>query len=289
MISLNYAKTLESIKSIINQLDTEVYIVDSSQKILSSPTDKSSIGKTMGKYITSDLMLDSKNSFFTLVSEDDRLISYRYIEKFNSYIVIIQSMTSTILDSFLISFFIVIIFLGLILFVVLKLMNYSKKRILHQASLDPLTGALNRAAFNEKLTEALELVTHYRIASSLIFIDIDNFKDINDEMGHQAGDEVIKKVAEIMSSAKRKNDIFFRWGGDEFAIIARCNLEDSVGLAGRILKNVREIYWKAGTCVTLSIGVSEIIWGDTKKDAFNRADKALYQSKENGKNRITFY
>lgn len=289
LIGLDYTKSLEKIKESIHALNAAVYIVNSDGKIESSmfkALNDSGSPDSLTKAFDMTLITSNPSSSFVQIVQNNTSISFKYIEEVNSYLVITQDLSSSIFYTFIITLLIIIFLLACILLVTLKVVDYSNRKILDQAALDPLTNIYNRSVFNTRLIEAIELCFHYNIVSSFIFIDIDDFKIINDEMGHAIGDEILVKIAHLLEDSKRKNDILFRWGGDEFGIIVRSNLENTLQLAQRILNNAHEIHWKDSTPVSLSIGVTEIRSGDSKKLVFNRVDEALYQAKEKGKNQI---
>ncbi|PKM50542.1 MAG: hypothetical protein CVV02_10570 [Firmicutes bacterium HGW-Firmicutes-7] len=289
LIGLDYTKSLEKIKESINALDASVYIVSQDGQIENAMFELLNKADTSGPLPQSfDMSLITSNSTnnFVQIIQDNTSISFKYIEEVNGYLVIKQDLSSSIFYIFIITLLIIIFLLACILLATLKVVDYSNRKILDQAALDPLTEIYNRSIFNIKLSEAIELCAHYNIVSSFIFIDIDNFKMINDEMGHTIGDEIIFKIARLLEESKRKNDILFRWGGDEFGLIVRSNLENTLQLAQRILNNAHEIHWKDNAPVSLSIGVTEIRSNDTKKLVFNRVDEALYQAKADGKNQI---
>lgn len=288
LIGLDYSSSLGKIKSLISALDASVFVINKSGEIdnlmldaLNNPIQSYSI-----ESIDLTHILSNSNENLVQIIDNNRSVSFKYIEELDSYLVIIQDLSTSILYIFIITLLIVVLVLAFILLITLKFIDYSNRKILDEASLDPLTQIYNRSVFNYKLNEALELCVHYNITSSFIFVDIDDFKRINDEMGHSVGDEIIVKVAQILNDTKRKNDVLFRWGGDEFGLIVRSNLESAKLLAERILINSNQIYWKDNTPIHLSIGVTEILCSDTKKHVFNRVDEALYQAKENGKNQV---
>jgi|GEM_PF-638060 len=160
------------------------------------------------------------------------------------------------------------------------------------AHLDGMTQVANRAHFDEKLSEILNLKHQGTDASFLMLIDVDNFKTVNDTYGHQAGDRILKGVAFRLKDSLRESDFVARFGGDEFAVILEkvslqtasrlaWKLRDSVG-GGRFLLDGNEIK------VTVSIGATEALAGDTVEVVLRRADSGLYQVKENGRDGVQF-
>jgi diguanylate cyclase (GGDEF)-like protein len=160
--------------------------------------------------------------------------------------------------------------------------KYAEARAL--ADLDALTGLHNRRYFHETLAREVARAQRYHRRLALIVFDLDDFKMINDRVGHLAGDAVLAEASERLLSVVRSADIACRVGGDEFAIVLpESNVEEAELLAGRIARaiNARPIT-PAGT-VTLSAGVAELRPSDRPTDIFERADEALYRAKELGK------
>ncbi len=162
--------------------------------------------------------------------------------------------------------------------------RYAEARAL--ADLDALTNVHNRRYFHETLAREVARAHRYHRRLSLIVIDLDDFKTVNDRVGHLAGDAVLAEASERMLSVVRSADIACRVGGDEFGIVLpESSGEDAELLAGRIARaiSVRPI-GAAGT-LFLSAGVAELRPGDRPNDLFERADDALYRAKELGKAR----
>jgi diguanylate cyclase (GGDEF)-like protein len=162
--------------------------------------------------------------------------------------------------------------------------RYSEARAL--ADLDALTGLHNRRYFHETLAREIARAHRYRRRLALVVVDLDDFKAVNDRVGHLAGDGVLAEVAERLLSVVRSADIPCRVGGDEFAVVMpESGPEDAGLLGGRIAKAVgtRPIA-NVGT-LSLSAGVAELREGDGPSDLFERADDALYRAKELGKAR----
>lgn len=154
---------------------------------------------------------------------------------------------------------------------------------------DGLTQLANRTYFDEKLAEVLRLRNRYNDPYSLLIIDVDNFKSINDSHGHQAGDRILKGVAFKLKGSIRESDFIARFGGDEFALILVKGTADEAADLGwklcRILEDSRFLLDGKDFTVTISVGVAEAIGGDTPETLVKRADGALYQAKQEGRNR----
>lgn len=152
------------------------------------------------------------------------------------------------------------------------------KESLRVAETDSLTGLLNRGGYDDRLREAVLRSSRQDDALSLIMIDVDEFKEVNDSYGHQYGDEHLRKVAGCMVTVARQNvDFSCRIGGDEFAIIAFCNLDVARKMAERVLD-----------CMGggLSLGVSQMNSDDDIDSLIAQADEALYAAKRNGRSQV---
>lgn len=169
-----------------------------------------------------------------------------------------------------------------------KLLEERNRELRVQSITDELTGVLNRRAFEERLDEEVARADRYAAPLSLALLDIDHFKPFNDAFGHQAGDDVLREVAALLQRNSRSSDIVARYGGEEFAII----LPSTAGThASRMAERYRQaVQWADWELrpITVSIGISS--WSDqadTPDDLVERADKALYLSKESGRNRVS--
>ena len=154
---------------------------------------------------------------------------------------------------------------------------------------DQLTGVYNRNKF-KKISDAEteEFTICEEMPLSIIMVDLDFFKKINDKYGHESGDIVLKHTAKILVKSVRASDYVIRWGGEEFIIILTgCNIDKAVGIAEKIRKNVEDS--ENSVCpVTASIGVAEYV-GGSYHDVIECADVALYQAKKNGRNQVVQY
>jgi diguanylate cyclase len=153
------------------------------------------------------------------------------------------------------------------------------------ATKDGLTGLFNRRAFDRRINDALKMFSEQEVPVSLILFDIDNFKWINDTLGHVAGDKVLKIVADCLRDAFRKNDFIARYGGDEFAVVVE-KLDADIAKKKILdfreaLKNKRFFSHQLGDInVTVSAGVAFSDEGDSAEDLIHRADENMYRSKQ---------
>ncbi|MEA3373220.1 MAG: diguanylate cyclase [Campylobacterota bacterium] len=164
--------------------------------------------------------------------------------------------------------------------------NYNKK-LEKLSTTDALTELYNRRYLDTNMSAALELAKRYNTPFSLILMDIDDFKNINDTYGHDEGDRVLQKIATILSEHSRSNDIVGRWGGEEFLIIcSHSNTEGALTVAEKMCRTIEEEVCFHDVCVTASFGVAEYDDDDTSDSIISKVDKALYRAKAEGKNRV---
>jgi len=161
----------------------------------------------------------------------------------------------------------------------------------HKTMIDPLTGLYNRLGFHSRLRDEYRRPQRFHAPLTLMLIDIDHLKRINDERGHQAGDQVIRGVARAITNTLRDTDFGARWGGDEFAIIAPNTAEPAAQRLGeRLLTEVAKWTRLDHTAVTASIGLATVHpaseSSQTPEELVRAADAALYQAKLNGRNQV---
>lgn len=155
------------------------------------------------------------------------------------------------------------------------------------ATTDRLTQTFNRLKFEEIIRKEIEMARRYGHLLSLIILDIDRFKEVNDTYGHIAGDNVLKAVAGIAKENIRETDSLVRWGGEEFIIIAPgTSLEGAAELAERIRKSVEDFDFGQFKTVRISLGVTQFREQDTENTFLRRADDAMYTAKNKGRNRV---
>ncbi|KKM76639.1 hypothetical protein LCGC14_1378160, partial [marine sediment metagenome] len=162
-----------------------------------------------------------------------------------------------------------------------------KNRALEQINMeDPLTKIKNRRYFDKKLVMDLRRSRREQTPLSIIMLDIDHFKSINDTYGHLIGDDVLSMVAKVLAESIRRNDTLVRWGGEEFVLIA-INVDDKTlfDLAEKLRYQIEKNTYGFVDKVTISIGATLFRTDDTKDDLLSRADQALYEAKGQGRNR----
>ena len=166
----------------------------------------------------------------------------------------------------------------------------TKKELEKIASIDKLTGIFNRRMLDQILQIELDITQRHERDLSLIILDIDYFKQVNDTYGHLVGDEVLKDMASIISKNLRASDVFGRYGGEEFLVICtQTNEDNAFNLAEKLRKIIEEYKFNQVGTKTISLGISSFEKNDTMEQLFKKADEALYCAKEKGRNRSEIY
>ena len=162
------------------------------------------------------------------------------------------------------------------------------QRAVESATIDPLTGVRNRAAMDSAMKREIGLALRHKTPLSVILMDIDHFKSINDRHGHLYGDQALKAVAQCAEQSVRESDMIFRYGGEEFLILLTgTDLSGAELLAERIRQNIETMSPQTDKAIqmTVSLGVTTLIQGDDINSLFQRMDNALYRAKDAGRNR----
>ncbi|MER2028901.1 MAG: sensor domain-containing diguanylate cyclase [Solibacillus sp.] len=155
---------------------------------------------------------------------------------------------------------------------------------------DNLTGIGNRRFFHQKLQIHIEQFNKHGIPFSLLVMDIDHFKQVNDIYGHAIGDLVLAQLGVLLKTAARDQDIPARFGGEEFILLlGQTDEEKAFEIAQQLIKQFEKTIWPSVGRLTVSIGSTTFKKGDTESSVFEHADDALYESKRNGRNQATQY
>ncbi|MBI4781162.1 MAG: EAL domain-containing protein [Oscillatoriophycideae cyanobacterium NC_groundwater_1537_Pr4_S-0.65um_50_18] len=166
--------------------------------------------------------------------------------------------------------------------------------IRYQASHDLLTGLPNRMLFSDRLSATLEHAKREKTRLAVMFLDLDRFKNINDTLGHAAGDLLLRSVAERLTDCLRESDMVARWAGDEFTLLLSNihDIKDATAIAQRILESLRQEFVLEGHSLHISISIGIAAYPDDGEDAetlLKNADAALYRAKEGGRNSYHIY
>lgn len=190
-------------------------------------------------------------------------------------------------------FICLIISLALFHMILKFIRNYSRFQVKHSqleisSTKDPFTGIYNRGYFDSRIIQEISQADRHEQPLSIIYFDLDNFKPINDTFGHSEGDKVLISVTKAISNIVRTEDLFARWGGDEFVLLMpNTSLNGAMIVAEKIRSTIENLEFNLPFEITSSIGVSERVRYEYWASWFRRTDAALYFSKKNGRNQIS--
>ncbi|QAR32501.1 sensor domain-containing diguanylate cyclase [Geovibrio thiophilus] len=276
--------------------DRDIYLVDRTGDVQMYPGGKSladNIYKEEGlKDVAKDALTVSEASGFYEYKRggDDIFLTVRYIEELDWFLFVennqskpLEGLRKNLWQNMFLGFFVSILVILINIFTV----NFFQSRLEKMASTDELTGLLNRRAFENEFRRAESFADRNGTVFSIILFDLDGFKAINDTCGHSTGDEILKKVTLTAAEKIRQVDVFARWGGDEFIILAYGGEEIAAAIAERIRCGIDIISCGGAPKITASCGVAKYIPGENMDSLIKRADEALYLAKKSGRNRVS--
>lgn len=168
-----------------------------------------------------------------------------------------------------------------------EVLDTRSKALELQTKTDPLTGAFNRLGIEEAISLGLQDWFQYRKPLSLVMIDIDHFKQVNDQHGHDIGDLVLSNLSNIVQQHTRTQDLFARWGGEEFVLVCRdTDLESARAIADKLRELIANQTLHKNITITASFGVATLKTNENLEQLFKAADTALYEAKTSGRNRV---
>lgn len=238
-----------------------------------------------------DLILSKKQNVIEYEKFDEKhILNTKYIPELDLYLVVdanLSDFTRNVKEMFHLNLFISLLITVIVAFIVSFVIKKYSSKLEYLSNHDALTNISNRRDFEANLNRVINIKNDdEKIA--LIFLDIDNFKQINDSLGHQKGDDVLKRVALILKDNIRQKDFVARWGGEEFIIaLIDTKLDDAKNITEKLRTLIEDdILLKeiSNTTITASFGITMISEFDSINKAVSRADEAMYISKTKGKN-----
>ena len=224
---------------------------------------------------------------------DIYLLNTKYIEELNIYLLVeakLDDFTQDTQNTFYFNISISLFLTFIITFLTIAVISRYNKKLEKLINYDTLTQIPNRRNFKEKFEYLLLLKKRNNQPLSLLFIDLDNFKKINDNFGHKTGDDILKEFSSLLKHNIRKADIYARWGGEEFVIAF---VDTPTEGAVKISNKLREIIQKdekikdlISISLTISCGATQCLEDDTINTIIQRADQAMYNAKKSGKNKV---
>lgn len=287
-----------AVVSMINHYRTrynrEIYFSDTKGKIVLSSSDNHpvhNISQIQGlSDIASQVLSEPSGSFQYSNNLNTVYLQTRFVPELNWYLLVeqIEEPNAQIVDTLWIN----LVFSFLITAIVLLLANLTlgkyQQNLELMATQDKLTGINNRHGFDASLRDVLKETEHNQRPLSIAIVDIDLFKNINDQYGHSAGDKVLVKIAHILQNGIRDTDSLCRWGGEEFLILLpNCEIAKAKVIIEKLRAKIEKTKIKLDHqefSITASFGVSDYRQGESQQSAFERVDAALYQAKAGGRN-----
>jgi diguanylate cyclase (GGDEF)-like protein len=272
-----------------------VYFTDKNGKVVLSEVGVNSINKIQEiealKKIDTQLLQEGSSVIEYEDKGNHYILNTKYIKELNLYLFVeakIEEFTKEVEKTFYLNLMVSLFVTVVIILVILSSVKTYNKKLENLAAYDSLTQLPNRRSFNDYFEKALKLFKRDKTPRSVIFFDLDNFKQINDTHGHLVGDEVLKRIADILRDQIRDSDSISRWGGEEFLILLNdANLNHSIEVAQKLrasFENDIVLHDLVKGGVTSSFGVTTFKDNDNVDKIVSRADEALYKAKHSGKN-----
>ncbi|MGY5451633.1 sensor domain-containing diguanylate cyclase [Agarivorans sp. MS3-6] len=296
-VGLNVESVKEMISLYQQRYQRSVYFIDATGNLALSDNSfqgPRNIHQREGLAEQVDLLLSSHNGRYHFMEQGKmHFLNARYIPEFDWYLMVeqedapaTQQLQQTLIFNLVIS---IAVTLGMLLVANFTLGRY-QRRLETLASTDKLTGAFNRQSFEGQLEQVIDIQHRASSPCSLIIFDVDHFKHINDKFGHLVGDKALIKVTEIAEKNIRQSDIVCRWGGEEFVILLpNCDALAALEVAEKIriaINNDQQTIDGHQVNLSISCGIAQIKTHEVIASLMiNRADQAMYQAKQNGRNR----
>ena len=264
------------------------YVNPAGLKILGYTSSKDLIGKSShqlshGRFPDGKPYPEDQCPIYRVMQTGKSLSSWRdyFIDRHGNYVPVEVSVTPLTYDEGG-------VFGGVIIFRDISSKLAIEQTLQHAATHDPLTGVFNRRYSDSLLEQEVERAKFQHSPLSVMLIDIDFFKRVNDTYGHQVGDQVLINLSSLLQKRIRSTDSLARWGGEEFLLILpSASVDNAKKIAEIIRKSVYELdFPNLAESVTVSIGISAFGITDTPNTIIRRADEALYEAKRNGRNRV---
>lgn len=242
--------------------------------------------------VRDDILSSSSKLLKYKRNSDDYILKTKYIPELHLYLLVeakISDFTDNVHQAFYFNVSVSLLFTLIVAVIILiTIKNYNEK-LTFMAKHDPLTELYNRRSFEEKIQHLHQLSKRNKESLSFLFLDMDNFKQINDKYGHSVGDEVLKRIAEILEQHVRQTDLVARWGGEEFIVALSTQLENAHKIAEKLrIAITTDIVLNelVEENVTASLGVTQCKEDEPLEHVIVRVDNAMYEAKRDGKNKV---
>jgi diguanylate cyclase (GGDEF)-like protein len=243
--------------------------------------------------IKDDILSPESKVFKYTRNENEYLLKTKYIPELRLYLLVeakVNDFTQNVNNAFYFNLSISLIVTFLIAIVILITIRKYNKRLTYMAQHDTLTSLYNRRFFEDRIEHFYQLSKRSKDPLSLLFFDIDDFKLINDQLGHHVGDKVLKRIADISKLHIRQTDMIARWGGEEFIVgLINTNISDAEMIAQKLRVLIEEdiaLQQLVDKSITASFGVTECKEDEAIEHVMVRVDNAMYEAKRDGKNKV---
>ena len=295
-VGLSSETVTEMIEFYQNRYERQVYFMDPAGKITMRGKryqGANVIHQTEGLgEISTQVLANPGGSFTYQRNGQDIFLKTRFVPELNWFLLVEQvgkpesHIQKTLWVNLSLSFLITIV----VLFIANFTLSKYQQRLEIMATKDKLTGIDNRHAFDPAFQQVLKTASRNNQALSVVLIDIDHFKKINDNHGHIVGDKVLQIIAGLLKKNLRESDLLCRWGGEEFMmLLPKCELKDAKLLAEKIrlqIENEKMRVEGKQITITASFGICEYTHNKTQHEVFESVDTALYRAKDLGRNRV---
>lgn len=287
----------EMLNSFKEKYKYDVYFVDKKGEItlFSKQLNKrGNIANIEGlKTLQTDIFINKISQYEYKNKDGEYFLNTKYIDKLKLHLLVEinkKEYMDDIRKTFYANLIASLIITLLVTIIIINTINIYQNQLVQLASEDVLTGLANRRKFNEYFERALKLYHKSVKTITLILIDIDDFKQVNDTLGHLAGDKALIRIAQILKSKLRTTDMVARWGGEEFAILLLdVPKVDAVNIANVIhasIKGDQELCELLNKPITVSLGLGELTNSESQDGLVYKVDKALYRAKNEGKDQL---
>ena len=295
-VGLSSETVINMIEFYQSRYDRQVYFIEPNGKIAlrgKRYQGAEDIHQTDGLAEIATLVLASPGGSYTYSRNgQDIFLKTRFVPELNWHLLVEQvgkpesHIQKTLWVNLSLSLLITVIVLLLAHFTISKY----QRRLEIMATKDKLTGIDNRHAFDPAFQQVIKTTARNKDALSIVLVDIDHFKKVNDNYGHMVGDQVIVKIATILKSNLRESDLLCRWGGEEFMLLLpKCDLSDAQSIAEKIRLHIESetmVIDGNNIAITASFGICDYLEDESQNELFERVDKALYRAKNLGRNRV---
>lgn len=280
-----------------NHYQRRVYLVDKDGRLRIHGTDYQDtrpITQQPGLMeIARYILTQESGSFYFTRDGQETFLNSRYVPEFKWYLLVEEDIArenAILKASISINAFFYFVITAIVLLLTYVTLSRYQRRMEHIATTDTLTGLPNRRLFETHVNKLLRLAERSLNPVSMIVIDIDHFKKINDLHGHLTGDQALSQIADTLQKTIRNSDSICRWGGDEFIVVLPvCDLNQAADIAEKIRAEVQLINLLRGNPdfkLSVSLGLAQYKPGDTLLSLLKRADSALYRAKHQGRNQV---